>query len=319
MTETITSQINDTTQQQQSSSITNNITLISPLSTTYHESHKQKLLSLYYKQLQHTLDNAYNDRQSCIKIQSLYRGYYTRKLIKYYNQQATIIQRIYRGYSARKQYNIQCIYKQQTILQHYYNYYACVIQRYYRGYYIRKYVCNIKARHRYIEQTSKIGEQLLLKAEQYNLQSLNNMYNKQQQDKQNTINHITSNIHHLLSTKSQPGIYNHPYGTSYIDNNDSNNSMTVEESIKISFNIQQQTLKQMRYNMLQITKNNKKILSDTIKSVQSQKNYNINNNHTQRVNGHSSTMRHGRSTSSQSNKKVILPNINAHKLQYLQT
>lgn len=146
---------------------------------------------------------------------------------------------------ARRRYQIDRLQHQMNYLSLYYNHNAVTIQRYYKGYNVRKYICNIAARHEYIAETSAAGEKLLTEAKLYNHQSIQYTQSINHTTHQHHINSITNNIHHLLSTTSQPGVFNHPYnGFVQLDN-----GITVEQQIQQSFTHKQQQLKRIRSNL----------------------------------------------------------------------
>ena len=79
------------------------------------------------------------------------------------------------------------------------------------GYKYRKYKRDYKARKKYLEETNIINKETLNLLGDW----ANNMLYQREKDmydnQRNTFDNLASNLHHLISTKSIPGVYNSPY------------------------------------------------------------------------------------------------------------
>jgi len=161
------------------------------------------------------------------------------------------IQRVYRGHLGRVKSGNAREERAMEQESSVYHYYATVIQRVFNGYYSRKYIHDFFARKAYIEsikeKSQQLREQLSGHMEKQievrhadrclvcpRLQThagvericwrlacvfgllvvFNNMQAEQiraEEAARDEFKKVTQNLHHLLSTKSTPGVYNPPY------------------------------------------------------------------------------------------------------------
>jgi hypothetical protein len=92
-----------------------------------------------------------------------------------------------------------------------YHYHAMILQRTFRGFYSRRYYHDYSARKAYIQSVVEKGNKLreTLNA---NLEAQRQLEEQQHVEAQAAeFKKVTSNLHHLISTRSMPGIYNSPY------------------------------------------------------------------------------------------------------------
>ena len=79
------------------------------------------------------------------------------------------------------------------------------------GYKYRKYKRDYKARKKYLEETNIINKETLNLLGDW----ANNMLYQREKDmydnQRSTFDNLAGNLHHLISTKSIPGVYNSPY------------------------------------------------------------------------------------------------------------
>ena len=93
----------------------------------------------------------------------------------------------------------------------FFHFQAISIQRTFRGFDSRRRVHDFYARKKYIasvlEQSRRVREQLA----QHRATQEEEKRKKESSDQRVEFDEITENLHHLLSTQSQPGIYNSPF------------------------------------------------------------------------------------------------------------
>ncbi|XP_075213646.1 uncharacterized protein LOC142319859 [Lycorma delicatula] len=146
----------------------------------------------------------YNKYKQAVIIQKWFRGYITRKHIKYLHAQATIIQKNWRGFCGRHTYYLLLKKTVKEFHEKNYNHLATIIQKTWRGYLYRKYVFS------YIKL--KQWKNLILKKNKFCLQltkfctSCFKQYIKQE-EMCIWLFYILFKAHHLLRTYQMKGIY----------------------------------------------------------------------------------------------------------------
>ncbi|GMH68266.1 hypothetical protein TL16_g04888 [Triparma laevis f. inornata] len=105
-----------------------------------------------------------------------------------------------------------------------------ILQRTFRGFYSRRYYHDYSARKAYIQSVVEKGD-ALRSTLALNLQ--NQQIDEQERlmkEEEEEFKKVTSNLHHLLSTKTQPGIYNSPYTA---DNPPTAMGIPVEDHLRV--------------------------------------------------------------------------------------
>lgn len=127
------------------------------------------------------------------------------------------IQRVYRGHAGRKLIRIlldRTFEAQRQAVRHYA---ADVIQRHFRGYYSRRTKHDFYARRAYILAVTAKGEALRAELESAFAAQLQSHLEKEESKHREDFDNLTRSLHHLVSTKAIPGVYNPPYATSLQD------------------------------------------------------------------------------------------------------
>lgn len=122
-----------------------------------------------------------------------------------------IIQRNHRSHLARERVRcIQDAYSNRQLTA-FFDQSAVSIQRFFRGFYCRKYVHNFFARKTYLkkiaEDSEKVKDELALF--EYKWRTADQL-RKECEDREK-FKKLTSNLHHLISTATRPGVFNPPY------------------------------------------------------------------------------------------------------------
>ncbi|CAD8202932.1 unnamed protein product [Paramecium pentaurelia] len=201
----------------------------------------QNIIELYYDQVEQMESNYEIDNKQATKIQSYYRMYVLHKSYKK-NQNATItIQKYCRAYLARQLVKQKLSESRNRRNIIYLFHQAQTIQRYFRGYIYRKYVHDFYLRKKQLElmniKNQNFLQELRSKAEQ---EKEEEKIRHEQAAKQEFMK-LAINLHHLTSTKSQPGIYKPPFAKE----NPKAFDIEVETQLKIAFqtNVQWKTQK----------------------------------------------------------------------------
>ncbi|MDC3321731.1 hypothetical protein OAV88_03935 [bacterium] len=121
------------------------------------------------------------------------------------------MQRVARGRAGRKRVSRRENEKRLENERLVFEYYAGEIQRLWRGHFSRKYKHDFYARKQYIATVVMRGNELREKLEAYASDCLSNREKERARKREEEFQKVTENLHHLVSTKSTPGIYNNPY------------------------------------------------------------------------------------------------------------
>lgn len=145
---------------------------------------------------------------SAVRLQRLFRGWRTRVVIYEKNLAATEIERVVRGHAGRlichRKYEEKASARSFAIFQ----YFALQLQKCFRGYYSRKYRQNHHLRKLYLQNVKTAGERVRQSMEDYANKIRQDEEDKAYRENQDHFNHLTENLHHLVSTRQIPGVYN---------------------------------------------------------------------------------------------------------------
>ena len=169
------------------------------------------MVGLYFDRKNHAEANRLKEDKSSLKIQSVFRGYAKRK--RYYNQIAKCIsiQKLWRAWKGRLYVEEQREIKLQTDKHKIFDHFATLIQRVFRGYYSRTYYHDYHARKAYIATVMEKNQKMIELLDKEFKQHYMEIENKKQENTLRDFHDVTSNLHHLISTKSIPGVYKQPH------------------------------------------------------------------------------------------------------------
>ena len=134
-----------------------------------------------------------------------------RKRFLLLKNQTLEVQKALRGYLSRANHQKEVEEQNDNLMTQFYKYHVSIIQKHWEGYKCRKNVMDYYANKRWLAETKKKNEQMLnemrelTQKKQYELDR-----QKEENERRNFIN-IAKNLHHLISTKEIPGVYNTPY------------------------------------------------------------------------------------------------------------
>lgn len=130
---------------------------------------------------------------------------------------ATELQRLYRGHLGRKRVRRMIDAKYAAMHQAVRHYAAGVVQRHFKGFYSRKHIHDFYARKAYVRAVAAKGEQLRAEMEQQLKEQLQKRLDEEETKARAEFDRTTQQLHHLVSTKAQPGVYNPPYAATMAD------------------------------------------------------------------------------------------------------
>ncbi|XP_044058727.1 spermatogenesis-associated protein 17 isoform X2 [Siniperca chuatsi] len=156
-------------------------------------------------------ENRQKENQAATRIQSWFRACKVRAYLSHLHKKAIIIQKIWRGFTARARFRQMVKAAYFIMKMNFYEEMAVRIQRRWRGFFVRKYIHNFYARKSYLEGLSRKNE--LVRRELDELEKLQ----KRERDclemvkEQTAMVYQAHRLHHLLSTKQCPGVFNSPF------------------------------------------------------------------------------------------------------------
>ncbi|XP_042345505.1 spermatogenesis-associated protein 17 [Plectropomus leopardus] len=151
------------------------------------------------------------ENQAATRIQSWFRACKVRAYLSHLHKKAIIIQKIWRGFTARAHFRQMVKAAYFIMKMNFYEEMAVRIQRRWRGFFVRKYIHNFYARKSYLEGLLRKNE--LVRMELDELEELQ----KRERDCIEMVKDQTAKVyqahrlHHLLSTKQCPGVFNSPF------------------------------------------------------------------------------------------------------------
>ena len=93
----------------------------------------------------------------------------------------------------------------------FYKYHVSIIQKHWQGYRCRKNIMDYHANKKWLEMTKKKNEETLNEMKELAAKKQYDLDLKNEEEQKNNFYKIASNLHHLISTKEIPGVYNTPY------------------------------------------------------------------------------------------------------------
>jgi hypothetical protein len=176
-----------------------------------YENLKKDMIQSYFDSLNEKEKFNYIELNAAIVFQKYARRLICRKRFLLLKNQALEVQKALRGYLSRANHQKEVEEQNDNLMTQFYKYHVSIIQKHWEGYKCRKNVMDYYANKRWLAETKKKNEQMLnemrelTQKKQYELDR-----QKEENERRNFIN-IAKNLHHLISTKEIPGVYNTPY------------------------------------------------------------------------------------------------------------
>uniref|UniRef100_A0A4W6FV25 Spermatogenesis associated 17 n=1 Tax=Lates calcarifer TaxID=8187 RepID=A0A4W6FV25_LATCA len=174
-------------------------------------SEAEEFLKEYFLRNSQAEENRQKENQAATRIQSWFRACKVRAYLSHLHKKAIIIQKIWRGFTARARFRQMVKAAYFIMKMNFYEEMAVRIQRRWRGFFVRRYIHNFYARKSYLEGLSRKNE--LVRRELDEFEELQ----KRERDCLEMIKEQTAKVyqahrlHHLLSTKQCPGVFNSPF------------------------------------------------------------------------------------------------------------
>ena len=143
-------------------------------------------------------------------IQRVYRGKVDRAFIAFKSGKAREIQRCFRGHCGRVEFNNRVLAKREKRVYALFKYFSMQIQRCFRGYYSRKYKSNHSDRKRFIGDLEETGRKVREMMYNYSMDQAIREEREAKEKEDRDFDFYASNLHHLMSTRQIPGVFNPP-------------------------------------------------------------------------------------------------------------
>lgn len=122
-----------------------------------------------------------------------------------------LIQRAVRGWSGRRRARTLRFQRQRLLQSQFFHQSAVVIQRTFRGWWSRRHLHDFNGRKRYVQKCAKRGEWTTTYLNHEHQEKLAVAKMEEEEHMRHEFCLVAGDIHHLVSTKSIPGIYNPPF------------------------------------------------------------------------------------------------------------
>nr|XP_054587850.1 LOW QUALITY PROTEIN: spermatogenesis-associated protein 17 [Nothobranchius furzeri] len=165
----------------------------------------------YFQRNREAEENRQKESRAATRIQSWFRACKVRAYLSYLRKKAVIIQKVWRGFAARARVRQMVKAAYFIMKMNFYEEMAVRIQRRWRGFYSRKYIHSFYERKRCI-QGILLNNELMRKEVDETVELLQRRKNYQEMVKEQQARvYQAHRLHHLLSTKQCPGVFNSPF------------------------------------------------------------------------------------------------------------
>jgi len=169
---------------------------------------KDQFVEEFAAALRDSRENERLERGCATSLQRVFRGVSTRNNISRRGYYVNEIQRVFRGFMGREKANSHLAVQLDGRQLSLFHYYSIQIQKCVRGFYSRKYKHDHERRKRFRKRIADDGERVRQQMEDYSIKQKMYEEDKAQAEKEEAFRDLASNLHHLVSTKQIPGVYN---------------------------------------------------------------------------------------------------------------
>ena len=172
---------------------------------------KYDMIQSYFDSLNEKETFKYIELKAAIVFQKYARRLICRKRFLLLKTQALEVQKALRGYLARANHQKDVEEQNDNLMKQFFEYHISIIIKHWLGYKCRKNVMDYHANRKWLEVTRKKNEETLIELKE---QAAKRQYELDRQNEENqrrNFVNIAKNLHHLVSTKTIPGVYNTPF------------------------------------------------------------------------------------------------------------
>jgi len=149
--------------------------------------------------------------KAAIVIERCARGFLTRRRLKRLTHMVVNIQRYWRGYLGRLRAKLALEIKNKRLRELFFDAQATVIQRHWRGFWSRKFKFDFYARKKYLQEVHLKNAEIRMEMEAEAQRSISAQREMAEEMARRLFDMRVGQLHHLVSTAAQPGIFNSPY------------------------------------------------------------------------------------------------------------
>jgi len=172
---------------------------------------KEEVFQKYFILTQAASDNIGKEVEAVTKIQSVFRASKIRRSWHAVVGATLMIQRAVRGWSGRRKARSLRWKRNRQLQSQFFHQSAVVVQRFFRGSWSRKHLHDFNGRKRYVEKCAKRGEWTNAYLNHEHREKLAVAKMEEERQMRHEFRSVAGEIHHLVSTKAIPGVYNPPY------------------------------------------------------------------------------------------------------------
>lgn len=165
----------------------------------------------YFEMTQAASDGRPSETGAVVKIQCVYRASKLRKVWHAVVGGVRMIQRCIRGWLAQTRMKALRYTRSRRLSSHFFNHCAAVIQKFFRGWQSRRKLHDFYGRKAYLEKVGQRGEWTVDFLRQRQHDQLSKAKAEEEEQMRKEFVNLAGDLHHLVSTKTIPGVYNPPY------------------------------------------------------------------------------------------------------------
>lgn len=175
------------------------------------QARKDEVVKNFFARTQDASDSLPLEVAAVTKIQSVHRATQIRIIYHAIVAAASLIQRMVRGCLGRKKAREVSDERKNRLKLHFFHHCACTIQRVFRGRWSRKRVHSFYGRKVYLEKVEKRGVWTKAFLIEEHKEKLAAAKIQEEQKVKEEFDNLAGDLHHLMSTRTIPGVYNPPY------------------------------------------------------------------------------------------------------------
>ncbi|CAJ1354795.1 unnamed protein product [Effrenium voratum] len=175
------------------------------------EARKEEVAKHYFELTQAASDALPSEVKAVTKIQSYHRATQIRVVYHEVVAAAQLIQRMVRGCLGRRRAQAVNLQRNNWLRQHFFHHCARTIQKRFRGYRSRSCIHDFYGRKLYLEKVEKRGEWTKDYLAAEHKEKLAAAKVSEELKVREEFQHLAGDLHHLMSTRTIPGVYNPPY------------------------------------------------------------------------------------------------------------
>ena len=175
------------------------------------EENRKDFIENYFNSLNLKEINLKKELNSIITIQKYIRRFLCRKRLLILKSQTLQVQKSLKGYFSKSNNQKEIVSQNNNIIREFYNNQIIIIQKHWKGYKYRKNIIDYYSNKKWLEKINKKNEETLNQIKDITMKKQYDLNRKVEENERKKFFNIIKNLHHLISTKEIPGIYNTPY------------------------------------------------------------------------------------------------------------